>query len=82
MGDSVIRCISIADSADCRSHLPELLGGVLACDTLEDLGATGVLVDEGGDVEDVVVDDDVEALLGGVVGGDVRGGECLGHGVW
>lgn len=69
-------------SAECAgAHLPKLLGGVLASDALEDLGTAGVFVDEGSDVEDVVVDDDVEALVGGVVGSHVGGGECLGHGV-
>jgi hypothetical protein len=61
-------------------YLPELLRGILACDTLEDLCAAGVLVGEFGDVVDVCVDDDVHALVGGVVGGDVGWGECLRHG--
>jgi hypothetical protein len=34
-----------------------------------------VLVDEVGNIVDVAIDDDVEALLGRVVGGNVGGGE-------
>lgn len=63
------------------SHLPELLGCVLSCYALQDLCTAGVFVDEVGYVEDVAVDDDVEAFVGGVVGGHVGGGECLGHNV-
>lgn len=61
------------------TYLPELLRGILARNALEDLGSAGVLVDELGHVVDVAVDDDVEALVGRVVGGDVGGGEGLGH---
>lgn len=59
--------------------LPELLGGILPRDPLENLRSTGMVVDELGHVVDVVVDDDVQALFGGFVGGDLRGGEGLGH---
>ena len=38
-----------------------------------------MLVDEIRDVVDVAVDDDVQALVGGLVRGDVGGGEGLGH---
>lgn len=62
-----------------ETYLPELLRCILARNTLENLRATGVLVDEIRDVEDVAVDDDVQALVGGVVRGDVGGGEGLGH---
>jgi hypothetical protein len=60
-------------------YLPELLWGIFACYTLEDLCAAGVLVDKLGYIEDTVIDDDVEALIGGLVGGHFGGGECLGH---
>ena len=59
--------------------LPELLGGVLAGDALEDLGAAGVLVDEACDVVHGRVDDDVHALVGRVVRGDFGGGDGFGH---
>lgn len=61
------------------TNLPELLGRILSSNTLQNLRATGMLVDEVGHVVDVLVDDDVETLIGGVVGGDVGGGEGLGH---
>lgn len=38
-----------------------------------------MLVDKVGHVVDVLVDDDVEPLVRAVVGGDVGGGEGLGH---
>ena len=59
--------------------LPELFGRVFAGDTFEDLSAARVLVDKIGHVVDGVVDDDVHALVGGVVGRDVGGGDCFGH---
>ena len=62
------------------SYLPELLRRVLASNALEDLRTAGVLVDEVGHVEDLVVDDDVHARVGGLVVGDVGRGEGLGHG--
>lgn len=62
-----------------QTYLPELLRGVLASDALEDLGAAGVLVDEVGDVVDAVVDDDVHALVGRVVGRDFGLGDRFGH---
>ena len=62
-----------------RAYFPELLGGILPCNTFEDFGATGVLVDEVGHVVDILVDDNVEALIRGVVGGDVGGSESLRH---
>lgn len=57
-----------------------MLGGILPRDPLENLRSTGMVVDELGHVVDVVVDDDVQALFGGFVGGDLRGSEGLGHG--
>ena len=62
-----------------KPYLPELLRGVLASNALQDLGTARVLVDELGDIVDVAVDDDVEALVWVVVGGDVCGGEGFGH---
>lgn len=38
-----------------------------------------MLVDKVGHVVDVLVDDDVQALVRAIVGGDVGGGEGLGH---
>lgn len=62
-----------------ETNLPELLRSILPRDTLQDLSASGVLVDEIRHIVDVLVDDDVEALVGAVVRGDVGGGEGLGH---
>lgn len=65
------------------TYLPELLGSILAGNALQDLRAAGVLVHEAGDVVDGRVDDNVQALLGVVVGGDFGRGEGLGrHGGW
>jgi hypothetical protein len=58
---------------------PELFGRVFAGDALEDLGAAWVLVNEIGNVVDRVVDDDVHALVGGVVGRDFGWRDYLGH---
>lgn len=63
-------------------YLPELLRSILTRHTLQDLRAAGVLVNELGDVVDGRVDDDVHALVGIVVGGDLGGGEGLGHCGW
>lgn len=62
-----------------RQYLPKLLRRILARNTLKNLRTTGMLVDEIRDVVDVAVDDDVQALVGGLVRGDVGGGEGLGH---
>lgn len=61
------------------TYLPELLRGILPSNTFKDLGATRVFVDEVGYVVDIAVDDNVEALIRGVVGGNVSGRERLGH---
>lgn len=63
----------------CGTHLPELLGCVLAGHPFQDLAATGVLIDEVCHVVDVAIDDDVEAFVGIVVAGHVGGGEGFGH---
>lgn len=62
-----------------KTNLPKLLRRILPRDALQDLRAARVLVDEVGDVVDAAVDDDVEALVGRVVRGDVGGGELLRH---
>lgn len=62
------------------TYFPKLLRRILACHALEDLGATGVLVYKVGHVVDVLVDNDVHALVSVVVAGNVGGGEGLGHG--
>jgi len=59
--------------------LPELLAGILATDSLQDLGSARVLVHELGDIVDVAVDDDPKALFDFVVRLDVFGGELLRH---
>lgn len=76
---SAIRQSSETWTIDRCTHLPELLRGILARNALEDLGAAWVLIDEVGHVVDAVVDDDIEALVGRVVRGDVGGREGLGH---
>lgn len=58
---------------------PELFGGVFAGDALKDLGAAWVLINEIGNVVDRVIDDDVHALVGGVVRRDFGWRDCLGH---
>lgn len=62
-----------------ETYLPELLRCILASHALQDLRAARVFVDELGHVVDIAVDDDVQALLGAGVGGDVGRGECLRH---
>jgi hypothetical protein len=57
-----------------------LLARVLATDALEDLGTTGVLIDERAHGVDTAIDDDVEALLDARVLSDLAGGKLLRHG--
>jgi hypothetical protein len=57
------------------AYLPKLLGGVLARYALEDLRAAGMLIDEVGYIVDIAIDNDVEALISSVVGGNVGGSE-------
>jgi len=45
-----------------ESYLPELLAGVLAARSLQDLRAARVLADEVGDVVDIVIDDNPKAF--------------------
>ena len=59
------------NKARCHIYLPELLGCILASDALQDLCASGVLVHELGNIVYAVVDDDVQALFGVIVGGHV-----------
>ena len=58
---------------------PELLRRILAGNALEDLCAARMLVNEAGNIVDGIVDDDVLALVGRVVGRDFGGGDCFGH---
>lgn len=74
--------VSLKRRGDRGIHLPELLGRILASNALEDLRAARVLVDKFGHVVHVVIDDDVHALVGAVVGGDIGGGEGLRHDGW
>lgn len=69
----------ISDETRRNKYLPELLGCILSSDALEDLRTTGVLVDEVGHIVDAAVDDDIHALVGAVVGGDIGRGERLRH---
>lgn len=71
--------VTLVNARLLQSYLPELLRRILTSNTLEDLRAAGVLVDELGDVVDGGVDDDVHALVGIVVASDFGGGEGLGH---
>ena len=61
------------------TYLPELLRSILTSNALQDLRAAGVLVNELGDVVNGRVDDNVHALIGVVVGGDLGRGEGLGR---
>lgn len=58
--------------------LPELLGGVLAGNTLENLLATGVVILELGQIINVAIDNDVQ-VIGLVVRRHVADGESLRH---
>jgi len=61
--------------------LPKLLRRILPADSLQDLSATRVFVNEIGHVVDGVVDYNVLAVTGrGGVFRHVGGGECFGHG--
>jgi hypothetical protein len=75
------RATEAVKAADARedTHLPELLGSILAGYALQDLCAAGVLIHELGHVVDVAIDDNVEAFFGGVVGSHVGGSEGLRH---
>jgi hypothetical protein len=83
MADSTTRLPIIAiiscEGKEWKTYLPELLRGILASYTLEDLCAAGVFVDKLGYIEDIVVDDDVEALIGSFVGSHFSGCEFLRH---
>lgn len=62
------------------AYLPELLGRVLASDSLENLGATGVLIDEVCHVVDIAFDGDPDtAGLRGLVRLEVLLRDRLGH---
>ena len=73
--------VSIAgrDQSVLEIDLPELLAGILSSDTLQDLCATWVLVYKCVHLVNIVVDDDVEALLDCVVLGDLLRCEGFGH---
>lgn len=58
-----------------KTHLPELLRGILPSNPLQNLRATRMLVDEIRHVVDVAVDDDIEAVVGCVVRRHVLGSE-------
>ena len=60
-------------------YLPEWLGGVLAGRSLQDLWSTWVLVDKLGDIVNLVVDDDPQTSLGGLVVSHVLDRICLRH---
>ena len=62
-----------------NTYFPELLRGILARYTLKNLCAAGVLVDKVGYIENIAVDDDVEALIGSLVVGHFSRGERFRH---
>ena len=68
-----IQCVQVT------THLPELLAGVLAAHTLQDLGSTGVLFHKSIHLVYIVVDDDVQALVDASSLFDIVGGEFLRH---
>ena len=61
------------------THLPELLAGVLAAYSLQDLGSARVLFHKPIHLVYIVVDDDVQALVDTSSLFDIVGGEFLGH---
>jgi hypothetical protein len=61
------------------THLPELLAGVLAAYSLQDLGSARVLFHESVHLVYVVVDDDVQALVETSSLFNIVGGELLRH---
>ena len=61
------------------THLPELLAGILAAYSLQDLGSTRVLFHKSIHLVYIVVDDDVQALVDASSLLDIVGGEFLGH---
>ena len=63
-----------------KTYLPELLTSILSTHSLQNLGATWVLVDKRIHLVYVAIDYYVQSLLNGVVLGDLLGGERLGHG--
>ena len=70
------------------THLPELLAGILAAYSLQDLGSTRVLFHKSIHLVYIVVNDDVQALVDAARLLDIVGCEFLGHvarfrsGVW
>jgi hypothetical protein len=56
-----------------KTYLPELLAGILSTYTLEDLRSAGVLIDELGNVINLVVNDDPETILDSLVRSNVLG---------
>lgn len=63
-----------------KTYLPELLTSILSTHSLQNLGATWVLVDKRIHLVYIAIDYYVQSLLNGVVLGDLLGGERLGHG--
>lgn len=68
-----IQCVQVT------THLPELLAGVLAADSLQDLGSTRVLFHKSIHLVYIVVDDDVQALVDASSLFNIVGGEFLRH---
>ena len=62
-----------------QTHLPELLAGILAAYSLQDLGSTRVLLHESIHLVHIIVNDDVQALVDASSLLDIVGGEFLGH---
>ena len=61
------------------SYLPELLRGILPTNSFEYLCAAGMFIHESAHLVYIVIDNDVEAFVDGVVFADVFGREFLRH---
>ncbi len=61
------------------THLPELLRGILATHSLQDFSTAWVLVYEAAHAINIIVDNDVQSLVHGVVLADILCSEFLRH---
>lgn len=64
------------------TYLPELLAGIFAANSLQDLCAARVLVHETSHLIYIVINDDVQSLLNATRFLDIVRGELFRHGGW
>jgi hypothetical protein len=62
-----------------QRYLPKLLRSVFSCDPLQNFCSSRMLIHKVGHVVNVLVDDDIETVVGVVVCSDVGGSEGLRH---